>query len=114
MSTFKTTILSKFINSRYITLAGISRHTVAAALSINTSTTQHKPTQVQLPISNTPEVVLKALSPKEMKKTVELPPSYEYKIQKGDTLREIFDRLSIPLFNHSRHHGSGLKYASNR
>lgn len=96
MSTFKTTILSKFINSRYITLAGISLLTVAAALSINTSTTQHKPTQVQLPISTTPEVVLKALSPKEMKKTVELPPSYEYKIQKGDTLSEIFDRLSIP------------------
>ncbi|MBP2701453.1 peptidoglycan DD-metalloendopeptidase family protein [Photobacterium lucens] len=96
MSTFNTTILSKLINSRYITLAGISLITVAAALSINTSTTTHKPTEVQLPISTTPEVVLKALSPKAMKKTVNLPPSYEYKIQKGDTLSEIFARLSIP------------------
>lgn len=52
--------------------------------------------EVQLPISTTPEVVLPALSPKAMKKTVDLPPTYEYKIQKGDTLSEIFSRMSIP------------------
>lgn len=96
MSTLKTTILSKFINFRYISLAGISLITVAAVLSINTTSTPHKQTEVQLPISITPEVVLPALSPKAMKKTVNIPPSYEYKIKKGDTLSEIFSRLSIP------------------
>ncbi|PSV26429.1 MULTISPECIES: peptidoglycan DD-metalloendopeptidase family protein [unclassified Photobacterium] len=96
MSTLKTTILSKFINFRYISLAGISLITVAAVLSINTTSTPHKQTEVQLPISTTPEVVLPALSPKAMQKTVDIPPSYEYKIKKGDTLSEIFSRLSIP------------------
>ncbi|PSV36743.1 MULTISPECIES: peptidoglycan DD-metalloendopeptidase family protein [unclassified Photobacterium] len=99
MSTLKTTILSKFINFRYISLAGISLITVAAVLSINTTSTPHKQTEVQLPISTTPEVVLPALSPKAMQKTVDIPPSYEYKIKKGDTLSEIFSRLSIPYSN---------------
>ncbi|EAR55167.1 hypothetical protein SKA34_07289 [Photobacterium sp. SKA34] len=96
MSTLNTTILRKFINSRYISIAGISLITVAAALSINTATTHQKYKEIKLSIPATPEVVLPALSPKVMKKTVDLPPTYEYKIKNGDTLSGIFARMSIP------------------
>ncbi|WP_256384926.1 peptidoglycan DD-metalloendopeptidase family protein [Photobacterium toruni] len=95
MSTFKTTVLTNFVNYRLISLFGLSIITTAAVLSINTtSSTHHK--EVQLPSLTTPQVVLKTLTPSAVIKDIVLPPTYSYKVKSGDTLSEIFAQLNLP------------------
>ncbi|PSU94359.1 peptidoglycan DD-metalloendopeptidase family protein [Photobacterium kishitanii] len=95
MSTFKTTVLTNFVNYRLISLIGLSLVTAAAVFSINTTpSTHHK--EIQLPLITTPQVVLKTLTPAAVTKDIVLPPTYEYKVKNGDTLSEIFAQLNLP------------------
>ena len=95
MSTFKTTVLTNFINYRLISLFGLSIITTAAVLSINTTSSIHHK-EIQLPLLTTPQVVLKTLTPAAVIKDIVLPPTYSYKVKKGDTLSEIFSQLNLP------------------
>ncbi len=105
MSTFKTTVLTNFVNYRLISLIGLSLVTAAAVFSINTTpSTHHK--EIQLPLITTPQVVLKTLTPAAVTKDIELPPTYEYKVKNGDTLSEIFAQLKLIASRCKRHHGS--------
>ncbi|SMY35494.1 peptidoglycan DD-metalloendopeptidase family protein [Photobacterium andalusiense] len=95
MSTFKTTVLTNFLNYRFISLIGLSIITAAAVLSINTTPSIHNK-EIQLPLVTTPQVVLKTLTPAAVTKDIVLPPTYEYKVKNGDTLSEIFAQLNLP------------------
>ncbi|SMY36442.1 Murein DD-endopeptidase MepM [Photobacterium malacitanum] len=95
MSTFKTTVLTNFLNYRFISLIGLSIITAAAVFSINTTPSIHNK-EIQLPLVTTPQVVLKTLTPAAVTKDIVLPPTYEYKVKNGDTLSEIFAQLNLP------------------
>ncbi|OBU13894.1 peptidase M23 [Photobacterium aquimaris] len=95
MSTFKTTVLTNFVNYRFISLIGLSIITAAAVFSINTTPSIHNK-EIQLPLVTTPQVVLKSLTPAAVTKDIVLPPTYEYEVKNGDTLSEIFAQLNLP------------------
>ena len=95
MSTFKATVLTNFVNYRLISLFGLSIITTAAVLSINTTSSAHHK-EIQLPLITTPQIVLKTLKPAAIRKDIVLPPTYEYKVKKGDTVSDIFSRLNLP------------------
>ncbi|PSV44468.1 peptidoglycan DD-metalloendopeptidase family protein [Photobacterium indicum] len=95
MSTFKMTVLSKFINYKLLSIAGLSLVTVATVLSFRSSPIQ----DIELDIASFTSVnTAPASGPRnDSIKDIVNPPSYEYQIQSGDTLSEIFAKLGIPL-----------------
>jgi len=95
MSTFKMTALSKFINYKLLSIAGLSLVTVATVLSFRSSPIQ----DIELDIASFTSVnTAPASGPRnDSIKDIVKPPSYEYQIQSGDTLSEIFAKLGIPL-----------------
>ncbi|WP_283598220.1 peptidoglycan DD-metalloendopeptidase family protein [Photobacterium phosphoreum] len=95
MPTFKTTVLTNFVNYRLISLIGLSLITTAAVFSINTTPSAHHK-EIQLPLITVPHVVLKTLTPAAVIKNIVLPPTYEYQVKKGDTLSGIFAQLNLP------------------
>lgn len=95
MSTFKMTILSKLLNFRALSLAGISLIAAAAVLSTNTSpvpTVITKPIALSHLLDSSPLPAIK-----KSKGTFSTSrPNYTYIIKPGDTLSGIFDRLTLP------------------